>query len=51
MTPWDRRRAHLELLEQVQAGRITIDVERFPLERIADAWQAQSQGRKAIVEL
>src|SRR5205814_10331187 len=34
MTPWDRRRAHLELLEEVQAGRITIDVQRFPLERI-----------------
>jgi NADPH2:quinone reductase len=51
MTPWDRRRAHLELLEEVQAGRITIDVERFPLDRIHDAWKAQGEGRKAIVEL
>jgi NADPH2:quinone reductase len=51
LTPWDRRGAHLELLEEVRAGRITIDVERFPLERIADAWAAQAEGRKAIVEL
>jgi NADPH2:quinone reductase len=51
MTPWDRRAAHLELLEEVQAGRITIDVERFPLDRVADAWAAQAAGRKAIVEL
>jgi NADPH:quinone reductase len=51
MTPWDRRAAHLELLEQVQAGRITIDLERFPLDRVADAWKAQGEGRKAVVEL
>jgi NADPH:quinone reductase len=51
MTPWDRRGAHLELLEHVHAGRVTIDVERFPLDRIADAWAAQAKGTKAIVEL
>jgi NADPH2:quinone reductase len=51
MTPWDRRRAHLELLDEVQAGRITIDVERFPLDRVADAWQAQARGTKAVVEV
>ena len=51
MTPWDRRRAHLELLAEVQAGRIAIDVERFPLDRVQDAWKAQAEGRKAIVEL
>ncbi len=47
----ERRETHLELLEQVQAGRIVLDVERFPLERIADAWRAQAGGAKAIVEL
>jgi NADPH:quinone reductase len=51
MTPWDRRAAHLELLEAVQARHVTVDVERFPLDRVADAWEAQSQGRKAAVEL
>ena len=51
MTPWDRRGAHLELLEAVQAGHVTIDVERFPLDRVADAWAAQGEGRKAVVEL
>jgi NADPH:quinone reductase len=51
MTPWDRRAAHLELLDEVTAGRITIDLERFPLDRVADAWAAQAAGRKAIVEL
>jgi NADPH:quinone reductase len=47
----DRRTLHLELLEEVEAGRITLDLERFPLDRVADAWAAQSEGRKAIVEL
>jgi NADPH:quinone reductase len=51
MTPWDRRAAHLELLEAVQAGHVTIDVERFELDRVADAWAAQGEGRKAVVEL
>jgi NADPH2:quinone reductase len=51
MTPWDRRGAHLELLEHVHAGRVTIDVQRFPLDRVAEAWEAQANGTKAIVEL
>jgi NADPH:quinone reductase len=51
MTPWDRRGAHLELLEHVQAGDLTIDLERFPLDRVGEAWEAQANGRKAIVEL
>jgi NADPH:quinone reductase len=51
LTDDERNGAYLELLDAVQAGRVTIDVERFPLERVADAWQAQASGTKAIVEL
>ncbi|MFN2627020.1 MAG: zinc-binding alcohol dehydrogenase family protein [Gaiellaceae bacterium] len=51
LAPDDRRAIHLELLAEVQAGRITIDLERFPLERIAEAWDAQGSGTKAVVEL
>lgn len=51
MTPSERRAVHLELLEEVQAGRIALDLERFPLDRVADAWKAQAAGRKAVVEL
>jgi NADPH2:quinone reductase len=47
----DRRRAYLDLAEHVAAGRVTIDVETFPLERVADAWAAQGRGAKAVVIL
>jgi NADPH:quinone reductase-like Zn-dependent oxidoreductase len=47
----DRRRYYLELVDHARAGRITIDVERFPLDRVADAWAAQAAGTKAVVEL
>jgi NADPH2:quinone reductase len=51
MSADDRRDAQLELLAEVQAGRIVLDVERFPLDRVAEAWAAQGAGAKAIVEL
>jgi NADPH:quinone reductase len=51
LAPDERRTIHLELLQETQSGRITIDLERFPLDRIADAWQAQGAGTKAVVEL
>ena len=51
MSADERRETHLELLAEVQAGRVVVDVERFPLERVADAWAAQAAGAKAIVEL
>jgi NADPH:quinone reductase-like Zn-dependent oxidoreductase len=51
LTAEERARAHLELLEHVAAGRIVIDLERFRLERVGDAWAHQRSGRKAIVEL
>jgi hypothetical protein len=53
MTKEDRDRAYLDLLEHVNAGRITVAVERYPLERIADAWERQRSGpgAKLVVEL
>jgi NADPH2:quinone reductase len=51
LTPEARRDAYLALTEHVAAGRIRIDVETFPLERIADAWAAQQGGAKAVVTL
>jgi hypothetical protein len=51
LTAEERGRAHLELLEHVAAGRITIELERFPLDRVADAWKHQAGGGKAVVEL
>jgi NADPH2:quinone reductase len=51
LTDEQRDGAYLELGREVQAGRVTIEVERFPLDRVADAWAAQAGGTKAIVEL
>lgn len=53
-TPNDvKARAFLELLEHVTAGRITVDVDVFTLDRVADAWreQASSPHRKLVVSL
>jgi NADPH:quinone reductase-like Zn-dependent oxidoreductase len=43
------RGAYLELLHHIAAGHIRIDVETFPLDRIAEAWAAQERGAKAVV--
>ena len=51
MAPADRRAAYEEVAAHVAAGRIRIDFETFPLERVADAWSAQAAGRKAVVRL
>jgi NADPH:quinone reductase len=40
----ERERAYLELLAHVTAGRIAIDVERYPLDRVAEAWERQRSG-------
>ena len=40
----DLQRAYLELLEHVLAGRIDIAVERYPLDRVAEAWEHQRSG-------
>jgi NADPH2:quinone reductase len=44
---------YTELLEEVASGRVEIDVETFPLERVAEAWQRQASGRapKVVVEM
>jgi NADPH2:quinone reductase len=48
----DRARAYRELLEHAAAGRIAIDVERFPLEDVGAAWERQASGAgKAVVLL
>jgi NADPH2:quinone reductase len=45
--------AYLELLDHVVAGRITIDVQRYPLDRVAEAWERQRSGpgAKVVVDL
>lgn len=45
------RSAYSEVAEHVAAGRIRIDVETFPLKRVADEWSAQAEGTKAVVLL
>jgi NADPH:quinone reductase-like Zn-dependent oxidoreductase len=46
----ERNRAYRELLEHVAAGRVTIDLETFPLDDVAAAWERQaSGGGKAVV--
>lgn len=47
----ERRHAYRDLTEHVAAGRISVAVETFPLERVADAWAAQARGVKAVVLL
>ena len=47
----ERRAAYEELTAHVVAGRIRVDVERFPLDRVAEAWVAQGRGTKAVVTL
>jgi len=45
------RRAYVEVVEHVAAGRITIDFETYPLADVATAWAAQAAGGKAVVRL
>ncbi|HEX5246391.1 MAG TPA: zinc-binding alcohol dehydrogenase family protein [Gaiellaceae bacterium] len=53
MTKEERDRAYLELLEHVTAGRVALDVARFPLDRAAEAWERQRSGPggKVVIEL
>lgn len=51
MAPDDRRAAYEEVAAHVAAGRIRIDFDTFPLDRVAEAWAAQAAGRKAVVLL
>jgi NADPH:quinone reductase-like Zn-dependent oxidoreductase len=45
--------AYRELLDDVIAGRIRVDVDVFPFENVGDAWreQAASPHRKIVVAL
>jgi NADPH2:quinone reductase len=49
----DLQRAQLELLEHAAAGRIVIPIDRYPLDRVAEAWERQRSGPggKVVVEL
>ncbi|MCS7008037.1 MAG: zinc-binding dehydrogenase, partial [Gaiellaceae bacterium] len=47
----ERRAAYEEVAAHVAAGRIRVERETFPLERVAEAWRAQAAGRKAVVLL
>jgi NADPH:quinone reductase-like Zn-dependent oxidoreductase len=47
------RRAYLEILDHLSAGRIELPLERYPLDRVAEAWERQRSGpgAKVVVEL
>lgn len=49
LTKDERDRAHLELLDHLVAGRITIDYETFPLEDVAAAWANQRGGKSVVL--
>jgi NADPH:quinone reductase len=44
LTDDERNRAYLELLDHVTAGRIDVPIERYPLDRAAEAWERQRSG-------
>ncbi|HEU4451035.1 MAG TPA: zinc-binding alcohol dehydrogenase family protein [Gaiellaceae bacterium] len=46
-------REYLRLLEHAAAGEVEVEIERFPLERLAEAWQRQADGAgaKIVVEV
>lgn len=53
-TPEDvKTRAYRELIEHATAGRLRIELDVFPLDRIADAWaeQAASPHRKVVIDI
>ena len=49
----EKRRAYAELLEHVVRGRVRVELEVFPLDRVEEAWSAQaaSPHRKIVVEI
>jgi NADPH:quinone reductase len=51
LSPADLAAAYGEVAQAALDGRVQIEVERFPLERVADAWAAQATGTKAVVML
>lgn len=53
LTAEERNRAYLELLDHLSAGRIVLDIERYDLDHVADAWERQRSGAhgKVVIEL
>ena len=47
----ERNRASLELLDHLRAGRIEIAIERYPLDRAAEAWERQRSGPGGKIEI
>jgi NADPH2:quinone reductase len=45
----ERRQAYLDVLAQIAAARIRIDVEAFSLDDVSEAWNAQGSGSKAVI--
>jgi len=45
----ERDRAYLELLDHLTAGRIELELQRFPLEDVAAAWRNQRGGKSVVV--
>jgi NADPH2:quinone reductase len=46
-------REYRRLVEAAVGGKIVVEIERIPLERVADAWRRQSEGagKKLVIEL
>jgi NADPH2:quinone reductase len=46
-----QRAAYTQMVEHAEAGRLTVDIERIPLDRIAEAWERQrgSPRRKLVI--
>ena len=46
-------REYLRLLAHAQAGELEVEIETFPFDRVAEAWQAQAEGAgvKVVVTL
>jgi len=45
------RAGYLELTGHVSAGRIAIEIDSYPLERVAEAWERQQQSPNAKIVL
>jgi NADPH:quinone reductase len=45
--PAELAEEYQRLVERAIAGDVTVDVERIPLEQVAEAWQRQAEGRAA----
>jgi NADPH2:quinone reductase len=48
-----RRQAYLDLVAHAAAGRVDFPIERYPLDRLAQAWerQAAGPGAKLVIEI